>query len=98
APASAPLSYTTLFRSSTACGCWIYCGVHPGRNLTRRREKGDGWIARTWGWAWPNDVRMLYNRCSADAQGKPWSERKKYIWWDERSEEHTSELQSRENL
>jgi len=74
---------------STACGCWIYCGVHPGRNLARRREKGDGWIARTWGWSWPNDIRMLYNRCSADPQGRPWSERKKYIWWDEAQQRWT---------
>jgi formate dehydrogenase major subunit len=26
---------------------------------------------------------MLYNRASADPDGKPWSERKKYIYWDE---------------
>jgi formate dehydrogenase major subunit len=26
--------------------------------------------------------RILYNRASADPDGKPWSERKKYIWWD----------------
>ena len=26
---------------------------------------------------------MLYNRASADPQGRPWSERKKYVWWDE---------------
>jgi len=26
---------------------------------------------------------MLYNRASADPDGKPWSERKKYVWWDE---------------
>jgi formate dehydrogenase major subunit len=25
---------------------------------------------------------MLYNRASADLQGRPWSERKKWIWWD----------------
>jgi formate dehydrogenase major subunit len=25
---------------------------------------------------------LLYNRASADADGNPWSERKKYIWWD----------------
>jgi formate dehydrogenase major subunit len=25
----------------------------------------------------------MYNRCSADPGGKPWSERKKLIWWDE---------------
>ena len=26
--------------------------------------------------------RMLYNRASADPDGKPWSERKRYVWWD----------------
>jgi formate dehydrogenase major subunit len=25
---------------------------------------------------------MLYNRASADPGGRPWSERKKYVWWD----------------
>jgi formate dehydrogenase major subunit len=25
---------------------------------------------------------LLYNRASADPSGKPWSERKKWIWWD----------------
>lgn len=35
-----------------------------------------------WGWAWPANSRILYNRASADPSGKPWSERKKLIWWD----------------
>jgi formate dehydrogenase major subunit len=26
--------------------------------------------------------RVLYNRASCDPQGRPWSERKKLIWWD----------------
>jgi formate dehydrogenase major subunit len=68
---------------STACGCWIYCGVHPGENRAASREKGDGYIAPRWAWSWPNNVRMLYNRCSADPAGRPWSERKRYLWWDE---------------
>ncbi|HEU4647814.1 MAG TPA: molybdopterin-dependent oxidoreductase [Gemmatimonadales bacterium] len=68
---------------STACGCWIYCGVHPPEgNLAAGREKGDGYIASQWAWSWPANTRMLYNRCSADPQGRPWSERKRYIWWD----------------
>jgi formate dehydrogenase major subunit len=25
---------------------------------------------------------MLYNRASADPDGKPWSERKQFVWWD----------------
>lgn len=68
---------------TTSCGCWIYCGVHPGENRAARREKGDGYIAPRWAWSWPNNVRMLYNRCSADPAGRPWSERKRYLWWDE---------------
>ncbi|MFY9652727.1 molybdopterin dinucleotide binding domain-containing protein, partial [Trebonia sp.] len=26
--------------------------------------------------------RIIYNRASADPDGKPWSERKAYVWWD----------------
>lgn len=68
---------------STACGCWIYAGVFPGYNHAALREKGDGYVAPRWGFSWPGNVRMLYNRCSADPRGRPWSERKKYVWWDE---------------
>ncbi len=67
---------------STASGCWIYCGVHDGRNRAASREKGNAWVAEDWGFAWPGNIRMLYNRCSADKNGQPWSERKKYMWWD----------------
>ncbi|MBA2376148.1 MAG: molybdopterin-dependent oxidoreductase [Rubrobacter sp.] len=68
---------------STACGGWIYSGAYAdGINQTRRRKPG-GNPNHEWGWAWPADRRMLYNRASADPEGKPWSERKKYIWWDE---------------
>ena len=35
-----------------------------------------------WGWTWPMNRRVLYNRASADPQGRPWSERKKLVWWD----------------
>ncbi len=75
---------------STSCGCWIYAGCFAdGVNQTRRRDPGDvsdpegGWVSPEWGWAWPANRRLLYNRASADPAGKPWSERKKYVWWDE---------------
>jgi formate dehydrogenase major subunit len=35
------------------------------------------------------DRRLLYNRASADPDGKPWSERKKYVWWDDDAGEWT---------
>ncbi|MFL6056287.1 MAG: molybdopterin dinucleotide binding domain-containing protein, partial [Actinoallomurus sp.] len=70
---------------STACGCWIYCGVYAdGVNQAARRKPHteQDWMAPEWGWAWPANRRILYNRCSADPDGKPWSERKALVWWD----------------
>ncbi|MGE5263567.1 MAG: molybdopterin dinucleotide binding domain-containing protein, partial [Acidobacteriota bacterium] len=37
---------------------------------------------QNWGFAWPANRRVMYNRASADLDGNPWSERKKYVWWD----------------
>jgi formate dehydrogenase major subunit len=71
---------------STACGCWIYAGCRAdGINQTARRTPGgeQSWVAPEWGWAWPANRRMLYNWASADPDGAPWSERKRYVWWDE---------------
>jgi formate dehydrogenase major subunit len=70
---------------STTCGCWIYSGAYAGGvNQTARRKPGSeqSWVAPEWGWAWPANRRILYNRASADPDGKPWSERKAYVWWD----------------
>ncbi len=70
---------------STACGCWIYAGVYAdGINHAADRVPGGGSSPSQseWGWAWPANRRILYNRASADPDGKPWSERKRYIWWD----------------
>ncbi len=77
---------------STACGCWIYSGCFKdGVNQTARRKPHweQSWVAPEWAWAWPHNRRLLYNRASADPDGKPWSERKAYIWWDEARQEWT---------
>ncbi|MBA3349735.1 MAG: molybdopterin-dependent oxidoreductase, partial [Actinobacteria bacterium] len=71
---------------STASGCWIYAGAYKdGANQTARRKAGrdQTWVAPEWGWAWPANRRILYNRASADPAGKPWSERKKFVWWND---------------
>ncbi|MBB4919266.1 formate dehydrogenase [Streptosporangium saharense] len=77
---------------STACGCWIYCGVYAdGVNQAARRKPAEeqDWIAAEWAWAWPDNRRLLYNRASARPDGRPWSERKKLVWWDEEAGEWT---------
>ncbi|MCW2945269.1 MAG: formate dehydrogenase alpha subunit, partial [Actinoallomurus sp.] len=82
-----PLSSYEQLRDdgSTACGCWIYCGVYAdGVNQADRRKPASeqDWVASEWGWAWPANRRILYNRASADPDGRPWSERKAYLRWD----------------
>jgi formate dehydrogenase major subunit len=71
---------------STACGCWIYSGCYAGgvnQTARRRPQAEQTWVAPEWAWAWPANRRLLYNRASADPAGRPWSEAKKYVWWDE---------------
>jgi formate dehydrogenase major subunit len=75
---------------STACGCWIYSGIFPktDENRARKRQPTDA-LGHGWGWAWPSDRRILYNRASARPDGTPWSERKKLVWWDQAKSEWT---------
>jgi formate dehydrogenase major subunit len=71
---------------STVCGCWIYCGCFAdGINQTARKKphwEQESYVAPEWAWAWPANRRLIYNRASADPDGNPWSERKRYVWWD----------------
>jgi formate dehydrogenase major subunit len=70
---------------STTCGSWLHAGIYAGGvNQTARRKPHaeQNWIAPEWGWAWPSNRRILYNRASARPDGTPWSERKRYVWWD----------------
>jgi formate dehydrogenase major subunit len=88
---------------STACGAWIYSGVfaptkdHPeGFNRAANRQSDD-WVSLNWAWSWPVNRRILYNRCSADPQGRPWAKEARladafarsggtpargYVYWD----------------
>jgi formate dehydrogenase major subunit len=85
--AGQPLSAFTEMKAdgSTSGGCWIYTGVYAGgvnKAANRRPGREQDLTALDWGWAWPANRRILYNRASADPEGNPWSERKKYVWWD----------------
>ncbi len=70
---------------STACGAWIYSGVYPaeGRNLAASRVANpSNYVTPLWGWAWPANRRIMYSRASSDAKGIPWSEKKKYTFFE----------------
>lgn len=71
---------------STACGNWIYSGVwsQAGNNSARRDTSdpsGQG-VYQNWGFAWPANRRILYNRASADPSGKPWDAKRRQIAWN----------------
>jgi formate dehydrogenase major subunit len=79
---------------STSSGCWIYAGVFGGgENLSKRRDSrndpGDLGLYPYFGWTWPNNKRVLYNRASCDRHGKPYPGSKPIVWWDEEAKQWT---------
>jgi formate dehydrogenase major subunit len=72
---------------TTSCGNWIYCGSFTeAGNQTARRDPSDPsglGIHPGWGWSWPANRRVLYNRASCDVNGKPWDPTRRQIWWNE---------------
>ncbi len=70
----------------TACGCWIYSGSYneAGNNMARRdtTDPDETGAYAKWAWSWPVNRRILYNRASADLQGKPWDPSRKLLEWD----------------
>jgi formate dehydrogenase major subunit len=70
----------------TASGCWIYSGCYTeAGNMMARRDTSDpaeAGLAPKWAWSWPVNRRILYNRASADPQGRPWAARKRLIEWN----------------
>jgi formate dehydrogenase major subunit len=68
---------------STASGCWIYSGVlGPDKINQANSRNSKDYLGHGWGFVWPGDRRIIYNRASASPTGEPWSDRKKLIWWD----------------
>ena len=72
---------------TTLSGNWLYCGswTEAGAMMQRRGTddpSGLG-IYPNWGWSWPANRRVLYNRASCDLDGKPWDPARRQVWWDE---------------
>jgi formate dehydrogenase major subunit len=77
---------------STTCGCWIYSGIYANgvNRAANRKPATDRYhYGSDWGFAWPANRHILYNRASADSEGRPWSERKALVWWDAAKQEWT---------
>jgi formate dehydrogenase major subunit len=72
---------------TTLAGNWLYCGSWTEAGaLTQRRGTEDPsglGIYPNWGWSWPMNRRVLYNRASCDLNGKPWDPSRRQVWWDE---------------
>jgi formate dehydrogenase major subunit len=71
---------------STASGNWIYSGCFgPTGNLTARRDASDPsglGVYPGWGFAWPANRRILYNRASAAPDGKPFDPSRALLYWN----------------
>jgi formate dehydrogenase major subunit len=72
---------------TTSCGNWLYCGSWPDAgSATQRRGTDDPsglGIYPGWGWSWPANRRVMYNRASCNLEGKPWDPSRKQVWWNE---------------
>ena len=77
---------------STTAGDWIYTGSYldAGNNMKRRNgiqnptqndPTGMGFYPQ-WAWSWPLNRRVMYNRASADLDGKPWDPKRPGIQWN----------------
>ncbi|NRP72654.1 Formate dehydrogenase-O major subunit [Ensifer psoraleae] len=71
---------------STSSGCWIYAGCfnENGNNMARRdtSDPDETGAYSKWAFSWPANRRILYNRASADVNGKAWDLSRKLIEWD----------------
>jgi formate dehydrogenase major subunit len=71
---------------STLCGNWLHSGVYTeaGNNAQRRSTADPTGLGMfpNWAFSWPANRRVMYNRASADADGKPWDPKRPGIWWN----------------
>ena len=56
-------------RAGSTAAC--YAGRREPGGPSHAAARSSRWVAPEWGWAWPANRRMLYNRASADPDGKP---------------------------
>jgi formate dehydrogenase major subunit len=71
---------------STMCANWLYSGswTEAGAQTQRRGTEDPSGLGifSNWGWSWPANRRVMYNRASCDLSGKPWDPARKQVWWN----------------
>ena len=70
---------------STSSYCWVFAGSWTeAGNQMARRDNTDTGLGCTPGWAfaWPQNRRIIYNRASADPQGRPWDPNRRILEWN----------------
>ncbi len=71
---------------TTLCGNWLHSGVYTeaGNNAQRRSTADPTGLGmfHNWAFSWPANRRIMYNRASADAEGKPWDPKRPGIVWN----------------
>jgi formate dehydrogenase major subunit len=71
---------------STLCGNWLHSGVftEAGNNAQRRNTADPTGLGmfHDWTFSWPANRRVMYNRASANAEGKPWDPTRVGIQWN----------------
>ena len=89
-----------------ACGCWIYSGYFAptddgtGVSMPASKRRGSKdpsglGIYPFWGFVWPANRHIIYNRASCDAAGNPWNPDKKLIWWDANADSGTKDAEGK---
>jgi formate dehydrogenase major subunit len=72
---------------STMCGNWLYSGswTEAGPQMQRRGTEDPSGLGiyANWGWSWPANRRVMYNRASCDLNGKPWDATRAQVWWND---------------
>jgi formate dehydrogenase major subunit len=71
---------------TTSCGNWLYLGAYTqAGNNTARRNNADPLglgMFHQWAFSWPANRRVMYNRASADAEGRAWDPTRPGIQWN----------------
>lgn len=71
---------------TTSSGNWLYSASYTedGNMAARRDSTPDTFnigLYPKWGWCWPVNRRIIYNRASVDLNGVPWDKEHPVIWW-----------------